>query len=143
MYRIEHGAFHQLIISVSYAVQFVIHCFLSYFAGEYTGVDTCFFQTPIVLLLHLAPWLGSACMTSRPSLTHTILARTSRIVSTRLSFRTERSREAYVNGIERKMSSAGLEWEAAREFVPGKRGAGDGYQLSCGMFKMHVLEHER
>lgn len=73
----------------------------------------------------------------------TILAPTSRIVSIRLSFRTERSRAAYLDGLERKMSSAGLEWEAAREFVPGKRGAGDGYQLSCGTFKMHVLEHER
>lgn len=41
------------------------------------------------------------------------------------------------------MSSAGLEWKAAPEIVAGKKGAGDGYQLSCGTFKMHVLEHER
>ncbi|CAM9963348.1 unnamed protein product [Pylaiella littoralis] len=61
----------------------------------------------------------------------------------KLSFRHERSREVYLEGLERRMSSAGLEWGAAREAVPGKRGAGDGYQLSCGTFKMHVLEHER
>lgn len=41
------------------------------------------------------------------------------------------------------MAAAGVEWGAAREVVPGKRGAGDGYQLSCRLFKMHVLEHER
>lgn len=41
------------------------------------------------------------------------------------------------------MSSAGLKWQGGRQFVPGKKGAGDGYQLSCGKFKMHVLEHER
>lgn len=61
----------------------------------------------------------------------------------RLSFRGEREREAYLDGIERNMASVGLKWEGAREFVPGKGGAGDGYQLSCGSFKMHVLEHER
>ena len=61
----------------------------------------------------------------------------------RLSFRNNRDREAYFVGLERKMSSAGLKWQGGRQFVPGKKGAGDGYQLSCGRFKMHVLEHER
>lgn len=41
------------------------------------------------------------------------------------------------------MAAAGLQWDETREFVRGKKGAGDGYQLSCGVFKMHVLEHER
>ncbi|CAM9446423.1 unnamed protein product [Scytosiphon promiscuus] len=61
----------------------------------------------------------------------------------KLSFRTERGREAYLHSLERNMSSAGLQWGKAREFVPGKKGAGDGFQLSCARFKMHVFEQER
>lgn len=61
----------------------------------------------------------------------------------RLSFRDERERDAYLAVVETRMAAAGLKWKDNREFVRGKRGSGDGYQLSCAMFKMHVLEHER
>ncbi|CAN0175982.1 unnamed protein product [Ectocarpus sp. 4 AP-2014] len=61
----------------------------------------------------------------------------------KLKFRSREGREAYLHCLERKMSAAGLAWEAAPEFVCGKKGARDGYQLSCGSFKMHVLERDR
>ncbi|CAM9930059.1 unnamed protein product [Ectocarpus fasciculatus] len=61
----------------------------------------------------------------------------------KLKFRFQEGREAYLHCLERKMLSAGLAWEAAPEFVCGKKGARDGYQLSCGSFKMHVLERDR
>lgn len=45
--------------------------------------------------------------------------------------------------VEARMAKAGLKWGEDRELVPGKKSGKDGYQLSCGSFKMHVLEMER
>lgn len=61
----------------------------------------------------------------------------------RLFFRNERERDAYRTLLQTRMAAAGLEWGETREEVPGRKGAKDGYQLSCGKFKMHVLESDR
>lgn len=61
----------------------------------------------------------------------------------RLMFRAEKDRNAYITTVENRMAAAGVEWVKMRELVPGKNSSTDGYQLSCRLFKMHVLEHER
>lgn len=38
------------------------------------------------------------------------------------------------------MAVADVVWGAIKEFVPGKKGVVGGYQLSCRLLKMHVLD---
>ncbi|CAM9584463.1 unnamed protein product [Sphacelaria rigidula] len=73
----------------------------------------------------------------------TVVEHDSGINTYKLFFRNERERDAYLNLLRGRMSAAGLKWGLNREEVPGRKGAKDGYQLSCRQFKMHVLEQDR